>query len=152
MALKPWNTRFWPEGVPARSRGTKNRFFPFWTIPQRPIPTIPLPSLTDGSNPMPVSGKPRIDWPISGRPRDQKGDRVAIFLPNLPHFPEIFFGILKAGGTCVTCNPLYTPSELQYQLKDSGPKSFSAWIIPSSIPRWWKPCGIRTWSRWSSAA
>ena len=47
-------------------------------------------------------------------------DRVAIFLPNLPHYPEIFFGILKAGGVCVTCNPLYKASELNFQLKDSG--------------------------------
>ena len=36
----------------------------------------------------------------------QKGDRVAIFLPNLPHYPAGFFGILKAGAVCVTCDPL----------------------------------------------
>lgn len=52
--------------------------------------------------------------------RIQKGDRVAIFLPNLPHYPIIFFGILKGGATCVTCNPLYTVGELNFQLKDSG--------------------------------
>lgn len=52
----------------------------------------------------------------------QKGDRVAIFLPNLPHYPAIFFGILKAGAACVTCNPLYTANELNYQLKDAGAK------------------------------
>jgi len=52
-----------------------------------------------------------------------KGDRVAIFLPNLPHFPEIFFGILKAGAICVTCNPLYKTPELNYQLKDCGAKA-----------------------------
>ena len=50
-------------------------------------------------------------------------DRVAIFLPNLPHYPEIFFGILKAGAIAVTCNPLYKPSELNFQLKDSGSKA-----------------------------
>jgi len=50
----------------------------------------------------------------------RKGDRVAVFLPNLPHYPVIFFGILKAGGICVTCNPMYTANELSYQLKDSG--------------------------------
>ncbi len=50
----------------------------------------------------------------------RKGDRVAIFLPNLPHYPAIFFGILKAGAICVTCNPLYTATELNYQLKDAG--------------------------------
>jgi long-chain acyl-CoA synthetase len=50
----------------------------------------------------------------------KKGDRVAIFLPNTPHYPPIFFGILKAGATAVTCNPLYTARELNYQLKDTG--------------------------------
>lgn len=53
----------------------------------------------------------------------QKGERVAIFLPNLPHYPAIFFGILKAGAVCVTCNPLYSASELNYQLKDAGAKA-----------------------------
>ncbi|UCE13698.1 MAG: long-chain fatty acid--CoA ligase [Candidatus Heimdallarchaeota archaeon] len=49
----------------------------------------------------------------------KKGDKVAIFLPNLPHYPIVFFGILKAGATVVTCNPTYTTEELKYQLKDS---------------------------------
>ncbi|MHA1972278.1 MAG: long-chain-fatty-acid--CoA ligase [Candidatus Hodarchaeales archaeon] len=52
----------------------------------------------------------------------QKGDKVAIFLPNVPHFPIIFFGILKAGATVVTCNPMYTPKELNYQLQDAEVK------------------------------
>ncbi len=50
----------------------------------------------------------------------KKGDRVAIFLPNLPHYPSIFFGILKAGGVAVTCNPMYTEPELNFQLRDSA--------------------------------
>ncbi|MHA2246728.1 MAG: long-chain-fatty-acid--CoA ligase [Candidatus Hodarchaeales archaeon] len=49
----------------------------------------------------------------------KKGDKVAIFLPNTPHYPIIFFGILKAGGVAVTCNPSYTTNELNFQLKDS---------------------------------
>ncbi len=49
-----------------------------------------------------------------------RGDRVAIFLPNIPQFPVIYFGILKAGAICVPCNPLYTAEELRFQLKDSG--------------------------------
>ncbi|MBU0969749.1 MAG: long-chain fatty acid--CoA ligase [Proteobacteria bacterium] len=52
----------------------------------------------------------------------KKGDKVAIFLPNLPQFPEILFGILKAGAVCVNCNPVYTATELNYQLKDSESK------------------------------
>jgi hypothetical protein len=51
------------------------------------------------------------------------GDRIAIFLPNIPHYPEVFFGILKAGAVCVTCNPLYKSSELNFQLKDSGARA-----------------------------
>jgi long-chain acyl-CoA synthetase len=49
----------------------------------------------------------------------KKGDKVAIFLPNLPHYPIVFFGILKAGAIAVTCNPTYTTEELAFQLKDS---------------------------------
>ena len=47
---------------------------------------------------------------------------MAIFLPNVPSFPAIFFGALKAGATVVTCNPQYKASELNFQLKDSGAK------------------------------
>ena len=50
----------------------------------------------------------------------KKGDKVAIFLPNVPHFPEAFFGALKTGAKVVTCNPLYKAGELNYQLKDTG--------------------------------
>lgn len=49
----------------------------------------------------------------------KKGDKIAMFLPNTPHYPIIFFGILKAGAVVVTCNPTYTKDELNYQLKDS---------------------------------
>ena len=63
-----------------------------------------------------------------------KGDRVAIFLPNLPHFPEIFFGILKAGAICVTCNPLYKTPELNYQLKDCGAKALFVMDHPIFYP------------------
>lgn len=49
----------------------------------------------------------------------KEGDRVAIFLPNVPHFPPIFFGALKTGAKVVTCNPLYKAGELNYQLKNT---------------------------------
>ncbi len=64
----------------------------------------------------------------------KKGDRVAIFLPNLPHYPAIFFGILKAGGICVTCNPQYTASELNYQLNDAGAKAVFCMDHPEFYP------------------
>jgi long-chain acyl-CoA synthetase len=50
----------------------------------------------------------------------KKGDRVAIFMPNIPQLVFAYFGILKMGGIVVMCNPLYKEKELEYQLKDSG--------------------------------
>ncbi len=52
----------------------------------------------------------------------QKGDRVAIMLPNTPQAVISYFGILMAGGIVVPTNPLYTERELEYQMKDSGAK------------------------------
>ncbi len=53
----------------------------------------------------------------------QKGDRVAIMMPNILQYPVAVFGILRAGLVVVNCNPLYTPRELEHQLKDSGAKA-----------------------------
>ncbi len=64
----------------------------------------------------------------------KKGDRVAIFLPNVPHYPPAFFGILKAGATVVTCNPQYKAPELQHQLKDSGAKALFVFDHPTFTP------------------
>jgi long-chain acyl-CoA synthetase len=49
-----------------------------------------------------------------------KGERIAIMMPNLLQYPVAMFGALRAGLTVVNCNPLYTPRELERQLKDSG--------------------------------
>lgn len=49
-----------------------------------------------------------------------KGDRVALMMPNLLQYPVALFGTLRAGCVVVNCNPLYTPRELEHQLKDSG--------------------------------
>lgn len=50
----------------------------------------------------------------------QKGERVAIALPNIPQYPIAFYGALKAGAVVVPTNPLYTEREMQHQLADSG--------------------------------
>lgn len=63
-----------------------------------------------------------------------KGDRVALFLPNVPHFPAVFFGILKAGAISVTCNPTYSVPELNYQLKDSGARCLFVMDHPTLYP------------------
>ncbi len=50
----------------------------------------------------------------------KKGDRVALMMPNLLQYPVALFGVLRAGMVVVNVNPLYTPRELEHQLKDSG--------------------------------
>jgi long-chain acyl-CoA synthetase len=49
-----------------------------------------------------------------------KGSRVALMMPNVLQYPVCLFGTLRAGCTVVNVNPLYTPRELEHQLKDSG--------------------------------
>ena len=52
--------------------------------------------------------------------RLQRGDRVALMMPNLLQYPVALFGVLRAGMVVVNVNPLYTPRELEHQLKDAG--------------------------------
>ena len=52
-----------------------------------------------------------------------RGDRVAVMLPNVPQYPVAVAAILRAGLVVVNVNPLYTPRELEHQLKDSGAKA-----------------------------
>lgn len=52
-----------------------------------------------------------------------KGDRVAVMMPNVPQYPIAVVGILRAGLVVVNVNPLYTPRELEHQLKDCGAKA-----------------------------
>ncbi len=52
-----------------------------------------------------------------------KGDRVAAMMPNVPQYPVAVAAILRAGLVLVNINPLYTPRELEHQLKDSGAKA-----------------------------
>lgn len=50
----------------------------------------------------------------------KKGARVAIMMPNVLQYPVVMAAILRAGYVVVNVNPLYTPRELEHQLKDSG--------------------------------
>jgi len=56
----------------------------------------------------------------------QKGDRVAIMLPNVPQCVIAYFGALKAGAIVVQTNPLYVERELEFQLNDSGAETIIA--------------------------
>jgi len=52
-----------------------------------------------------------------------KGDRVALMMPNVMQYPVALFGVLRAGMVVVNVNPLYTPRELEHQLNDSGARA-----------------------------
>jgi long-chain acyl-CoA synthetase len=60
---------------------------------------------------------------LQSLPGMKKGERVAIMSPNLLQYPVALIGTLRAGMTVVNVNPLYTPRELEHQLKDSGAKT-----------------------------
>ncbi|MDO6619302.1 MULTISPECIES: long-chain-fatty-acid--CoA ligase FadD [unclassified Shewanella] len=62
----------------------------------------------------------------------EKGDRVALMMPNLLQYPIALFGILRAGMVVVNVNPLYTPRELKHQLVDSGAKAI---VVVSNFAR-----------------
>ena len=55
-----------------------------------------------------------------------KGDRVALFMPNIPEFVIAFFGTLKAGAVVTTISPLHREREVEYQLNDSGAQTIVA--------------------------
>jgi long-chain acyl-CoA synthetase len=55
------------------------------------------------------------------------GDRVAIMLPNVPYFPAVYYGVLRAGAVVVPMNVLLKGREVAYYLSDSGAKLLFAW-------------------------
>lgn len=65
--------------------------------------------------------------------RLQKGDRVAIMMPNILQYPIALFGILRAGMVAVNVNPLYTARELEHQLKDSEARAIVIFANSASV-------------------
>jgi long-chain acyl-CoA synthetase len=66
-----------------------------------------------------------------------RGDRVAVMMPNVPQYPVAVAAILRAGYVVVNVNPLYTPRELEHQLKDSGSKAI---VIIENFARTLEQC------------
>ncbi|MGC8846225.1 MAG: AMP-binding protein, partial [Candidatus Hydrogenedens sp.] len=54
----------------------------------------------------------------------KKGDKVALMIPNLPYFPIVYYGILKAGGVVVPVNVLYQKMEIEHYIRDSEAVTF----------------------------
>ncbi len=124
MTDKHWPTSNWPDGVPGEISGYN---VPLYSVLDNAAQKWPnnVYTIFNGGTKTFAQVKDTADrianFLVSKGVK--KGDRVAIFLPNIPHYPAIYFGILKAGAVCVTCNPMYTVEELKYQLSDAGAKA-----------------------------
>ena len=64
----------------------------------------------------------------------RRGDHVALLCPNLPHFPAVYFGILKVGATVVPLNVLLKPREIAYHLRDSDAKALFCFQGTPELP------------------
>ncbi|MBA3471432.1 MAG: long-chain fatty acid--CoA ligase [Herpetosiphonaceae bacterium] len=62
------------------------------------------------------------------------GDHVAMSCPNLPYFPMVYYGILKAGAVVVTLNVLLKPREIAYHLQDSNAKALICFEGTAELP------------------
>jgi long-chain acyl-CoA synthetase len=60
-----------------------------------------------------------------------KGDRIGLFLPNVPDYLVAYYGVLMAGGIIVNMSPLYSVAELAHQVSDSGARV----IVTSDVPQ-----------------
>jgi len=119
-----WNSDRWPGGVPHEVEGYEHPLYCLLEDAARDFPDHTYTIFMGGKRSFrQVEDAARKVARFLKERGIGKGDRVAIFLPNIPHYPEIFFGILMAGALGVTCNPMYKESELHFQLKDSGCKA-----------------------------
>ncbi|MCS6875120.1 MAG: long-chain fatty acid--CoA ligase [Pyrinomonadaceae bacterium] len=64
----------------------------------------------------------------------QYGDKVALSCPNLPFFPIVYYGILKAGAVVVPLNVLFKPREIAYHIADSDSKAFFVFEGTNELP------------------
>lgn len=63
-----------------------------------------------------------------------RGDRIGLFLPNVPHYVAAYYGILKLGATVVNFSPLYTADELTHQVEDSGTRALFTISASALLP------------------
>lgn len=64
----------------------------------------------------------------------EPGDRVALSCPNLPEFPILYYGILRAGAVVVPLNVMLKPREIAYHLDDSGAKTYFCFSGTADLP------------------
>jgi long-chain acyl-CoA synthetase len=135
MEEKIWHRHRWPAGVARHP-----------DFPVKPVPALlEETAKTNGALPYLVFQGRHLSFAEVDRRANQvahflrtagvgKGDRVALSLPNIPQFPIVYFGILKAGAVAVPCNPLYKERELRFLLTDSGAKVLFVMDHPEFYP------------------
>ncbi len=135
MPEQIWKTSFWPKGVAHDVTDYKFPVFKFLDDSAKQYPNNTF-TIFSGAKKTYAEVKDSADRVAAFLTNKgiKKQDKIAIFLPNIPQFPEIFFGILKAGAVAVNCNPIYTASELNQQLKDSNAKIVFCMDHPEFYP------------------
>ena len=79
-----------------------------------------------------------------------EGVKVGLFMPNTPAFVIFYYGVLKAGGTVVNFNPLYSLEEIETQIRDSGAKIMVTLDLAANLRQdrgvaSARRCSIRPW-------
>ncbi len=117
---RPW-VRHYAEGVPEKVEAPAE---PVWSLLDRAAQAFPRRAALHyyGTNLSYRELREQADAFAAGLGAAgvRKGDRVALYLVNSPQFVIAYFGILKAGATVVPVSPVYSSSELAFQIKDSG--------------------------------
>ena len=123
---KPWY-KMWPEEVPKNLRYTD---VPLQGILQKTAETYPAnAAISYAEKEITYAQLDKFSNQFGNALRNlgvKKGDRVAVFLPNIPQFIIAYFGVLKAGAVVTAISPLHREREVEYQLSDSGAESVVA--------------------------
>jgi long-chain acyl-CoA synthetase len=125
MTNKPWLAAY-PAGVPAEIDPAQ--YASLAHLFEKAVERFgALPAFTNRGTTLSFEDVDRLSRELAGYlqsvPGLQRGDRVAVMLPNLLQSPVAIFGVLRAGLVVVNVNPLYTPHELAHQLRDSGARA-----------------------------
>ncbi|MFO7663921.1 MAG: AMP-binding protein, partial [Chloroflexota bacterium] len=117
-ADKPW-TKFYDEGVPETVEAPNYPVHHFLEEGARQVPNN-VALVFKGKEITYAELNQAADAVAAGLAANgfKKGDRAVMYMPNLPQFVMIYYGILKAGGIVIATNPLYTERELEHQLAD----------------------------------
>lgn len=142
MTAKPWLAAY-PQGVPAQIDA--DRYASLAALLEASFERFgPQPAFTNLETTLTFADVERSSRAfaayLQSLPGVERGDRVAVMLPNTLQSPVVLFGILRAGLVAVNVNPMYTVPELEHQLNDSGAKivvvlANFAHTVAAALPR-----------------